>query len=151
MENYYDVLLHYALRLITRKRYTEQDLKKKLFAKKIGTEHDKFKVISRLKELKYIDDKAFARDYISTKVAINPKGERLLKIELRKKGIDAFIIEDEIESAHIDEEFLAKKVISKYKRRYNGLDKYKKKEKIMRLLVSRGFKIDTIYKVLDRC
>lgn len=150
MENYYDVLLQYALRLITRKRYTEQELNKKLLAKKIGSEKDKADVIKRLKELKYIDDKLFAKDYISTRVAINPRGKQLLRMELRMKGVDDSVAMGEIEKASIDEEALAKKVLAKRAKRYEGLDRYKKKEKIMRLLISRGFKPDTIYKVLDR-
>ena len=151
MKNHYDALLQYALRLIARKRYTEHDLDKKLIAKKIGSAQDKFNVINRLKELKYIDDRSFARDYISTRMAINPRGKRLLQMELHMKGIEDSLILDTIEKASIDEEVLARRVFEKYKRRYEGLDRYKKREKVMRLLVSRGFKIDTIYKVLDTC
>lgn len=150
MENYYDALLQYALRLITRKRYTQNELNKKLLAKKIGSKQDKAKVIDRLKELKYIDDKSFARDYITTRTQLNPRGKMLLKMELRMKGIEDSIIKDALENASLDEEMLAERVISKRMKQYEGLDKYKKKEKIMRLLISRGFKPDTIYKVLDR-
>jgi len=151
MDNYYNKLIRYALKLIVRKRYTEQELDKKLTAKKIGSEMDKINIIKRLKELDYINDKAFARDYISTRVALNPKGKSFLKMELRLKGVADDIIENEIEKADINEESLAKRVVAKYNKRYEGLKKYKKKEKIMRLLLARGFKIDAIYKVLDRC
>lgn len=151
MENYYESLLQYALRLIARKRYTEQELRKKLISKKIGSKKDQEKVIDRMKEFKYVDDKAFAKDYISTRTAISPRGKQMLKMELRKKGIKKSIVENVVESAKINEEQLAAEVIKKREKRFEGLDRNKKREKIMRLLVSRGFKVDTIYKVLDKC
>lgn len=151
MENHYDALLQYALRLIARKRYTKAELAKKLDLKKIGSKKDKEKVLNRLEELKYIDDKSFAKDYISTRSTINPRGKQMLKMELRMKGVDKDIVQDVIDKAKINEEDLAMRVLKKKEKRYQGLDKYKKKEKIMRLLVSRGFKADTIYKVLDKC
>lgn len=151
MENHYDVLLQYALRLIVRKRYTEHELNKKLSAKKIGNKSDKKKVIERLKELKYIDDRLFAKDYISTRVSVNPRGEQLLRMELRMKGVSKSVVDDAIKKASIDEYSLAKRLVIKREKRYVGLNKYKKKEKIMRLLTSRGFKPDTIYKLIDKC
>jgi len=151
MENCYQALLQYSLRLIARKRYTEQELKKKLIAKKVGDGNDVINVIERLKELKYVDDGSFAADYISTRMKISPKGKQMLKMELRMKGVSSLLITDAIEKADIDEESLAKRVITKYEKRYIGLEKNKKKEKIMRLLISKGFKPDTIYKILDKC
>ena len=67
------------------------------------------------------------------------------------KGVDKDIGQDAVDKAKIDEEELAMQVLKKKEKRYQGLDKYKKKEKIMRFLVSRGFRADTIYKVLDKC
>jgi regulatory protein len=149
MENCYNILLQYALKLIARKRYTEQELNKKLLAKKIGSKEDQDKVIKRLKELKYIDDNSFAKDYISTRTLINPRGERMLKMELRRKGVDKNVASNAVDKAEINEKELARRIIKKKEKRYQGLDKYKRKEKIMRFLASRGFKLDTIYKVLD--
>jgi len=151
MENCYQVLLQYALKLIARKRYTERELNKKLVGKKVGDANDIADVIARLKELKYIDDGSFAKDYISTRMKISPRGKQMLKMELRMKGVSSSFISEAIEKSDIDEEYMAKKVITKYEKRYVGLEKNKKKEKIMRLLVSKGFKPDTIYKILDKC
>ena len=80
MDENYDKLLQYSLRLISKKRYTEKEILQKFKRKKIGTEKDHKKVISRLKELKYIDDYSFARDYIQTKLLLNPMVKQLLKL-----------------------------------------------------------------------
>ncbi len=142
--------MQYALRLITRKRYTQKELETKLRGRKIGTKKDRDKVINRLKELSYINDKEFAKDYIQTRLIINPKGENLLKLELRLKGVDRQIIDNAIQSANIDETKVALDVIERKKKSIKRTEGQKRKEKILRLLSSRGFKLETIYKILEK-
>lgn len=146
----YDNLMQYALKLITRKRYTQKELETKLRGKKTGTKKDRDKVINRLKELNYINDKEFAKDYIQTRLIINPKGENLLKLELRLKGIDRQIIDNAITNAKIDETKVALDVIERKKNSIKRVEGQKRKEKILRLLSSRGFKLETIYKILEK-
>jgi regulatory protein len=150
MEDKYDKLLQYSLRLISKKRYTEKEILQKFKRKKIGSESEHKKVTSRLKELKYIDDDSFARDYIRTKLQLNPRGKQLLKLELRLKGIDGDKIENALEKANIDELEIAKQILDKKKRRYQGLKGQKRRVKILSILASRGFKPGTIYKILER-
>jgi len=145
-----DALLQYALRLIARKRYTKKELETKFKLKKIGTNKDRNKVISRLKELNYINDKEFAKDYVQTRLVINPKGENLLKLELRLKGVDNKIVDKVIEEAEIDELKVAIDVLERKKKSIKRLEGQKQKEKIMRMLASRGFKLETIYKILEK-
>jgi regulatory protein len=142
--------MQYALKLITRKRYTQKELETKLRGKKTGTKKDRDKVINRLKELNYINDKEFAKDYIQTRLIINPKGENLLKLELRLKGIDRQIIDNAITNAKIDETKVALDVIERKKNSIKRVEGQKRKEKILRLLSSRGFKLETIYKILEK-
>lgn len=147
----YDRLMQYALKLISKKRYTASEIEKKLIAKDGKASAQTKRVLNRLKELRYVDDAAFARDYISTRIKLNPRGRRLLKVELLRKGVEKQVIEHAIENADIDEIDLAKRVLQKRKRRFSPLTSYKNKAKIMRFLASRGFSSDAIYKVLERC
>lgn len=147
----YDEIMHYSLWLISRKRYTQKELERKFQEKKYGTKSDQKKVIERLKQLKYIDDKEFAKDYIRTRLLINPKGKNLLKLELKLKGIDKEFIDNAIENADINEVEVAINVLERKKKSLERIDdRQKKKEKIMRILSSRGFMLDTIYKILER-
>jgi len=146
----YETLMNYALKLIARKRYTQKELEAKLKGKKIGTKKDREKVIKRLKELNYINDKEFAKDYIQTRLIINPKGENLLKLELKLKGVDRQIIDKAVEDAKIDEIKVALDVLERKKKSIKRAEGQKRKEKILRLLSSRGFKLETIYKVLEK-
>ncbi|MFC1599919.1 regulatory protein RecX [Patescibacteria group bacterium] len=146
----YDAIMYYALGLIARKRYTQKELENKFRDKKMGLKRDQKKVIARLKQLKYIDDKEFAKDYIQTRLLINPKGPNLLKLELKLKGVDRQTVDKVIELADIDEMKVALDVMERKKKAINRAEGQKRKEKIMRTLSSRGFKLDTIYKILEK-
>jgi regulatory protein len=146
----YDAIMQYALKLIARKRYTQKELENKFRDKKMGLKRDQNKVIARLKQLKYIDDKEFAKDYIQTRLLVNPKGPNLLKLELKLKGVDKQIVDNAVEKADIDEIKVALDVLERKKKSINRAEGQKRKEKIMRTLSSRGFKLDTIYKILEK-
>ncbi|MBD3156405.1 hypothetical protein GF369_01115 [Candidatus Peregrinibacteria bacterium] len=148
---HYDRLMRYALKLIAKKRYTGHELEKKLTKKDNEASEQRKKVMSRLKELGYIDDAAFARDYISTRLRLNPRGRRLLAVELLRKGVAKQTIDYALDNADIDEVSLAKRILEKRKHRFTSLTYYKKRAKMMRFLSSRGFSSDAIYKVLERC
>jgi regulatory protein len=146
----YDAIMLYALKLIARKRYTQKELENKFRDKKMGLKCDQKKVIERLKQLKYIDDKEFAKDYIQTRLLVNPKGPYLLKLELKLKGVDKQIVDNAIEIANIDEMKIALNVLERKKKSIKRVEGGKQKEKIMRTLSSRGFNLETIYKILER-
>ena len=146
----YDGIMLYALKLIARKRYTQKELENKFRDKKVGLKSDQKKVIKRLKELKYINDKEFANDYIQTRLLVNPKGPYLLKLELKLKGVDKQIVNNAIQKANIDEMKVALDVLERKKKSIKRVEGDKQKEKIMRTLSSRGFTLKTIYKILEK-
>jgi len=146
----YEAIMQYALKLIARKRYTEKELERKFQQKKMGLKRDQKKVIARLKQLRYIDDKEFAKDFIQTRLLVNPKGPNMLKLELKLKGVDKQVIDNAIENANLDEYKIAKDVIRRKQKALNRVEGQKRKEKIMRTLSSRGFKLETIYKILEK-
>lgn len=148
MSENYDKLLQYALRLISNRRYTENEMKQKLQHKNFSNEADIKKVMARVKDLNYINDCEYAKDYISNRLIQNPKGKHLLKIELALKGIRQETIDCEIEKADIDEVKIAEDILKRKKQRFDKYSDQKRKEKIMRYLASRGFEFDTIYKIL---
>jgi len=150
MDTYYQKLLTYALGLLSKRRYTEHGISLKLQKKSLGTDEDIKRVIERLKDLKYINDFSFAEDYIRTRILLNPRGRRMLKLELRRKGIMRNIIATAIEKANINEVELADQILKKKERLISKLTGQKKREKIFLLLTSRGIDIQSIYKVVDR-
>lgn len=70
-------------------REVEQRLRKKGFTPdQIGA------VMERLRSQKYIDDHEFARFWVGNRMTFNPRGPRLLRSELRQKGVPAEIVEE---------------------------------------------------------
>jgi len=49
-------------------------------------------VIARLGELGMLDDEAFARAWVESRDRAHPRGEHVLMLELRQKGIEATVI-----------------------------------------------------------
>lgn len=101
-------------------------------------------IISRLKDLKFLNDEEFVALYIRDQLARKPQGIRLLKNSLTKKGIAAETISNAIQAASIDETQLASTAIHKKSKSLASLPQKKREEKLMRFLLSRGFSINTV-------
>jgi len=133
-------------------------------------EPDLKQVLSRLKELKYLDDTAYTKDFIESRISSRPRGKFLLKRDLKNKGIHPDLAARIVEESEINEEEIAFEALLKKFKRYSQQlsetcdqiddqnhiqphaqdDLRKQKEKALRFLASRGFKIDAIYKAVDR-
>src|SRR5215211_4504623 len=61
------------------------------------------RVITRLRDWRYIDDEAFARYWVENRESNRPRGRRLLEHELRLKGVDRDTVAEAIDDAEIDE------------------------------------------------
>lgn len=142
-------IYNYSFRLLGLKPYTEFEIRNKIKGrfKKIQAE-DLDEVLNKLKELKYVDDEKFAKDYIYFRVQVSPRGKFLLKQELYKKGIADEFIQKAINESEIDEVALAKELFEHKSKALQNYDQQKRKEKMMRFLQSRGFGYDVIKEVL---
>jgi regulatory protein len=64
-------------------------------------------VVGRLRELHYLDDEAFALAWVENRQRFRPRGTRLLRAELRQKGVPAAVADQAIEDGAGDERDLA--------------------------------------------
>jgi len=132
--------LDYAFGLIAKKRYTCKELKEKLEKKGFNAEP----IIERLKELNYINDEEYARDY-AIKKQNEGYGKYKIIYQLKSKGISDDIISNlQFSSEKLEEVFL--KYLKKIKKN--------KKQKIYAFLINRGFDSEEVknllYKYEDR-
>ncbi|MEO6458376.1 MAG: RecX family transcriptional regulator [Chloroflexia bacterium] len=51
-------------------------------------------VMARLKKLGYVDDREFARFWVTNRMAFSPRGPRLLRSELRQKGVSQEVVDE---------------------------------------------------------
>lgn len=94
-------------------------------------------VIVQLSNFNYLNDEAFARQFIESRIRYKPKSIFALGFELRKKGIDSALAE-ELLAAYKDED-LALKAVETKKQAWNQLDKSECRKKMMNYLRYRGF------------
>ena len=106
------------------------------------------KVITKLEAIDYINDLRLAQAWVLDRNKIRPKGKRVLRAELLKKGIADEVIEgvlgDIDQSAELE---LVKKLIAKkfHPELYPDALKFQKaRKKTIDFLLRRGFSFDTI-------
>jgi regulatory protein len=141
----------YAYNLLARFPKSEKEIRTKLKQKKIS-EKNIIRVISKLNELKVLDDKDFAKIFIESKLRTHPSGKGLLKNKLIEKGISKEIIEESLEKYYDDEteESKADKILTKYMNKKTSDDIYTKKRKCFQHLASKGFGFDLINELLRK-
>ena len=62
-------------------------------AKKKASSLDSKRIINKLKEQKFLDDELFAKLWIESRNKFKPRATRIIKFELKQKGIDKELIE----------------------------------------------------------
>lgn len=106
------------------------------------------RVIARLEEQAYLNEKEFARLWIENRRRLNPKGAWMLKQELLQKGVAEDLIDEAL--ATYDEEAGASDALIPKLRQWKKLDEDALKKKIYTFLSQRGFSYDTTRDVTER-
>ena len=138
-----DKCKNYAVELVSRKMYTEKEIRTKMISKEFSqTAIDS--VVDILKEYGYINDEAYATIYCEH--YMQKYGVKKLEYELKQKGVNSEIIENALLGVKNDdtlEEMIRKKVGTK------ELD-YKEYSKTVRYFLSKGFEYEKIQDILNR-
>ena len=103
-----------------------------------------------LTELNYINDQRFALQWGQFKFNKNKIGKSRLHMELLSKGIDEAIIEKSLNAIYEDnpEKDLAEQCARKKWVSLKGIEKEKKKRRLVQFMQRRGFSSDIIYQSL---
>lgn len=141
------VLLNKMLNTISRKDYSENELKVKYKRLEIYEMNEIVEVINYLKEHNFVNDERYCENYI--RIGISKKwGLNKIKQKLSfDKKINKKIIDEKISNVEVDEkESIVKIIQSKYSKL--DLQDPKQKAKVYRSLVSKGFNSSDISKAL---
>lgn len=138
-----DKAIAYAYRLLSVRPRSERELRERLFKKGFGRACTQ-NVIALLKERDIIDDFKFAKLWIESRMRMNPKGEMLLRKELREKGIKSSVIEKALSEKEGKEDFLAMALAKKRLETLKKLPKEKARKRLFDFLARRGFDFDII-------
>lgn len=137
----FNLSLRYLNLRIRSTKEVQDYLVKKGFSKQAVDE-----VLERLKSLKFLNDKTFGESLIRSRQR-KGKSSYLINYELKQKGLDEKTI-SELKENNIDDLQTAKDFVQRKKHLYQGLSKIEYRNKIGRLLQSRGFNWDIIKEVL---
>ena len=131
-------LLAYAYKLLSRRAYTRLGMTRKLAGK--GEPENVETVLDRLTESGYLDDRAFAQNYIQSRFASHPSGRRLLEMKLRAKGIPTTAIREALDEIKPEaEEAVAQDLAKKKAVALKNLEPIARKRRIFQFLINRGF------------
>ncbi|ABB23294.1 recombination regulator RecX [Pelodictyon luteolum] len=136
----------HAFKLLGLRSHSQMELETKL--KKKGFEGAHIAgAIERLKELKLIDDRAFAEEFLRSRSRMKQAGRMKLRMELRKRGISDAIIDVLLKSHDTSAPCL--EAAKKKMRALGSSPGVREKEKLVRFLQGRGFMWEEIRETLQ--
>ena len=147
-----EVVLAAALRFLearprsateVRRRLTEAGYREELVTR----------AIERLAELGVLDDAAFARAWVESRDRARPRGERALRSELARKGIDRQLADDVLEERAIDQPdadaAAARRVLERHAHALARVaDPRARRQRAYALLARNGFDSETAVEVI---
>lgn len=146
-EKYYTL----AVLALTRRPRSEKELRDTLTKKKAPEEIIQ-RVLQTLREQQFVNDEEFARWWVEQRTRFRPKSDRVIKFELRQKGINDEIVEHVFSqrgTAELDST-KAKELVERRLPRMAALSKEEQYQKLAGFLARRGFDWDTIKKTLQK-
>ena len=103
---------------------------------------------NRLNRLELINDEEFAKWWIDQRQNFKPKPIRVLKLELRQKGIGKETIDKTLEETKVDEEKMAKELSEKKSYKWKNLPPREARQKMSQYLAGKGFGWEVIEKAV---
>jgi len=137
----FGVNLNRALRFLSFRPRSEKEISDYLKKKQVDSIISQ-KIITKLKESNFLNDVEFAKWWIEQRTLIKPRAWRIIKFELKVKGISDEIIQNSEFRIQNDEE-IAMKLVEKKISRYKNLPKQEVYQKLSRYLASKGFDWET--------
>jgi regulatory protein len=138
-----------ALRFLSFRRRTEKEIKNKL--KQKGFDENTIKrTVEKLEEYDLINDLEFATAWVEERLEYKPRGKKLLKQELWKKGIKKEIIDQVLNESCQNEDKSALELLEKIKNRYKNLEPQVARRRMYGFLLRRGFSYGTAKTAMEQ-
>ena len=134
-----------ALRLLSYRPRSDAEIRARL-SRRFGKEIID-RVLLQLKARQMVDDAAFAQFWRENRESFSPRSKRLLKLELRQKGIDPEVVDEVLEGFDDDESAYR---AAKRKGRTLERDYETFRRKLGAFLGRRGFSYGVINRTIER-
>jgi regulatory protein len=136
-----------ALRFLSYRPRSEAEVRRYLQDKAVSPVIEE-EVIERLTRAKLLDDLAFARYWVENRESFNPRGLRMLRYELRQKGLSEETIAQAL--TDLDEQESAYRIALRRGRRLAHLDQLSFRQKLGAYLLRRGFPYEVVNLAVER-
>ena len=140
--------LQAALKLVDYRARTEKEIRDKLSKKGFDSANIE-DVITKLRENRMLADGEFAESWVENRNQFHPRSQRLMKYELRNKGISEDQIEEALKSSAGDNT-LALMAANKVSNRFTELDWPEFQKKLMGYLLRKGFSYEVVTPVIKK-
>ncbi len=145
----YQEAFSYSLKLLSGRQYSETALLEKLCGKGCSAEVSE-EVIGKLKNLNFLNDRAFAEAVAQDLARFKPSGRRRVKSVLKKRKVSEVIASDISSKIGNEEEVeRAKELARKCEVKWAALPKMRRLKRIYDLLVRRGFDFELCRQVIE--
>jgi regulatory protein len=136
-----------ALNLISYRPRSEKEVRLRL--KRAGVDEPGIlTVIQKLKDAGLLNDEAFSQQWVESRVRANPRGKRMIRWELKQKGVGDTEIASALEG--VDDHQTAYVAASRRWSRVAALEPRERKRKLMDFLARNGFDYDVISSVVNQ-
>jgi regulatory protein len=137
--------LDVALRLLSYRPRSEQEIRTRLLRHDLPPDVVRA-TIERLREYGYVNDAAFAKAWVESRNLGTPRGRRVLRQELRGKGVDVDTVTEAVDE--LDETEAARQAAIKKARSLHGLEYQDFRNRLAGYLQRRGFGYDVIKPII---
>lgn len=128
-----------ALSYLTGRMRTVREVEERLDTLQYG-EGDILMTVERLKELKLLDDEAYAREFVRSRLATKPVSRQKLYMDLKTHQVPEECIRTALEELPKETESNnAMEVAQKFWRQMGHLPEKERRDRVLRRLMSRGF------------
>lgn len=132
-----------SLDLIARRQRSEWELRDYLKRKDYDSETTE-KIVNRLCEAGYIDDKKFAEAWLSNRRLLKATSKRKLRLELKQKRVSDEVINEVLAEDETDEQEVLRQLVAKKRQQ----SRYQDEQKLMAYLMRQGYNYDDVKSVL---
>lgn len=139
--------LQSALKLLDYRPRTEKEIRQRLYSKGYDTQEIE-NVIKRLREANLVHDQQFAQMWVENRCEFHPRSQRMIRYELRNKGVSETIIDQALTDG-LDEAELAKRAAERYALKLDPSDRLEFRKKLSAFLARRGFSYGTVAPVVN--
>ena len=140
-----------AYALLRQRPRSEFEIRSRLKLKGYGAEIVD-QVVEGLRRVGEIDDARFAKLWVDSRMQMNPVGDVVLRHELKEKGLNDTIIEATLakKAEDYDEYEVAFRMAGERFERLKKLDRKKALKRLYDFLLRRGFKYETVRKIVEK-